>query len=257
MNLTEMPAQANVIVVNHATPQPHDFHDSGDEDWVKFYALTTFVNPDTGVEEKYTYRIKAGNLGENCKPVIELYREDDTDNPLAIADTIAGNSVVLERELDEWGDGMYYVKVRHNPTTPYIEDHTDYELQVDNEDAGGLLVLITGRVQDQTSGQGIDGAFITTNGGASAYSVGGRYDLYQKPGTWSVTATANGYLSYSNTVTVNTGGGIIPLDISIPPRPTASQAECFEDIDCDDGSFCNGSEQCVDDACVDGSPSWI
>ena len=40
---------------------------------------------------------------------------------------------------------------------------------MDNEDAGGLLVLITGRVQNKNSGQGIDGAFITTNeGGASA-----------------------------------------------------------------------------------------
>ena len=42
-------SEANVIVVNHAIPQPHNFHVLGDGDWVKFYALTTFVNPDTGV----------------------------------------------------------------------------------------------------------------------------------------------------------------------------------------------------------------
>ena len=54
----------------------------GDEDWVKFYALATFINPDTGVKEPYTYRIKAGNLGENCKPVIELYLENNLEDPI-------------------------------------------------------------------------------------------------------------------------------------------------------------------------------
>ncbi|MCK5187151.1 MAG: hypothetical protein KAR43_08460, partial [Deltaproteobacteria bacterium] len=48
--------QANVIVVNHATPQPHNFHYASDEDWVKFYAHRI-------AGEDYTYRIKAGNLG--------------------------------------------------------------------------------------------------------------------------------------------------------------------------------------------------
>ncbi len=30
--------------------------------------------------------------------------------------------------------------------------------------------------------------------------------------------------------------------------------ECLQDSDCDDGAFCNGTETCVDTACVAGSP---
>ena len=251
----DLASEANVIVVNHATPQPHNFHYPADKDWVTFYAITTYSNPQTNEPVPYTYRIKAGNLGENCKPLIELYHEDDLDNPIATTGDIldVGDEVVLTRELNGWGDGIYYVKVRHNPDYTYVGEHTAYELQVDNEDAGGLLVLITGKVRDRRSREGIDGAIIKTNGGGSTLSVGGSYDLYQKPGDWRLTARANTYESFTKSITVNTGGGFMPIDISMLPRSSAAQAECSEDGDCDDGLFCNGVETCADDACLEGS----
>ena len=43
------PSEANVIVVNHPTAQPHTFHHPDDVDWVKFYGLAK--------EENYTIEV--------------------------------------------------------------------------------------------------------------------------------------------------------------------------------------------------------
>ena len=56
---------ANVIVLNSGTPQQHNFHVAGDQDWVRFYGLS-------GV----AYSVKASNLGARCDVVLELYDSD-------------------------------------------------------------------------------------------------------------------------------------------------------------------------------------
>ena len=56
--------QANVITLNDLDVQPHNFHDLGDVDWVKFFALSG-----------QTYTIKAGNISVICDVVVELYRQ--------------------------------------------------------------------------------------------------------------------------------------------------------------------------------------
>jgi hypothetical protein len=96
-------------------------------------------------------------------------------------------------------------------------EETGYDLQVDSADAPALLVLITGRIEDQISGEGIDGAFISTDGGGSFISLGGRYDLYQKPGSWTLEVSADGYVSYFEGISIEEGDQIISKDIILDP----------------------------------------
>jgi len=56
--------QAKYIVID-ASPQTHNFHDSGDEDWIKFYGISGL-----------NYYIRADNPGADCNVVIELYDSD-------------------------------------------------------------------------------------------------------------------------------------------------------------------------------------
>ena len=91
-----------------------------------------------------------------------------------------------------------------------------------------LLILITGKVQDKVTLEPIDGALITC-GGASAISIGGKYDLYTIPGTWTLEASADGYEPYSKEIIV--GGGDVIIDYNIEMVPistiTTTTAPCF------------------------------
>ncbi|MBW1823856.1 MAG: caspase family protein, partial [Deltaproteobacteria bacterium] len=222
--------QANVIVINHLIPQPHNFHYSDDKDWIKFY----------GHEGEY-YTIEAGNLGTDCEPVIELYA------PIPIVeDTILNDKVTIDFECLE--DGIYYVRLL-SKTGAYGED-TGYDLRVDNASAGDLPALITGSVMNQLSWQGIDGALITISGGDSYFSVGGKYDLYHKPGGGlTITATAVGYADFTDTISIEAEDQIIVKDIMMTPIKTS---ECRTNASCSDGQYCNGMEMCIGGTCSPG-----
>ena len=197
--------QANVIVVNHFTPQPHNFHYAADEDWVKFYGHNG---------ENYT--IEAGNLGTDCEPVIELYYEDDSI-PIAIENTILINKVSMDFECPQ--DGKYYAML-WNKTGAYGEN-TSYDLQV-YSGVEILPVWITGRVEDLISWAPINGAVITTNGGGAAISCYGQYDLFQVPGTWYLQASAEGYAPFTSIVEVDAMDQIIRKDILMYPFGTST-----------------------------------
>ena len=91
-----------------------------------------------------------------------------------------------------------------------------------------LLILITGKVQDKVTLEPIDGALITC-GGASAISIGGKYDLYTIPGTWTLEANADGYEPYSKEIIVGGGDEIIDYNIEMVPISTitTTTAPCF------------------------------
>ncbi len=92
----------------------------------------------------------------------------------------------------------------------------------------GLLILITGKVQDKVTLEPIDGALITC-GGASAISMGGEYDLYMIPGTWTLEASADGYELYSKEIIVGGGDEIIDYNIEMVPISTITTTTdpCF------------------------------
>ena len=241
----DYPAQAQPVVVNHSIPQPHNLHHVNDWDWVTFYGFTD-----------YTYRIKADNLGINCKPRIEVYyQEDYPDGPLEYRTEnafIDNGSVSID--FDPLQDGVYYVKVFWNEDEVYLEGENSYELRVDNNDAGGLLTLIYGSVTDKFSRIGIDGAIIeTTDGGGSAISVGGAYEFFLKAGSWwlEARAPAQGYDSPPRElIIVEEGEPSVVKDIVMEP---ADILECTQASDCIDGLFCNGEEACTGGKCASGT----
>jgi hypothetical protein len=244
--------EANVIVVNHTTPQPHNFHYPGDEDWVTFYGLTEFVHPTTGEVQVYTYRIKASNLGDNCHPAIELYYEDDSI-PIAVEDTKVDSSVSLELELPE--DGIYYVRLFDKDTGVWLTIK-DYDLQVDNLDPGVLPERVYGRIEDQVSREAIHGAKITTASGGTI-STHGEYHFMQIPGEWNMDASYSGvYNPYHTTIEV-TAGHPVRKDIRMHPLATTTTSilpsGCTTDEFCFDGRFCNGIEWCVEGYCRAGN----
>jgi hypothetical protein len=103
---------------------------------------------------------------------------------------------------------------------------------------------------NQLSWQGIDGALITISGGDSYFSVGGKYDLYHKPGGGlTITATAVGYADFTDTISIEAEDQIIVKDIMMTPIKTS---ECITNNDCDDGLYCNGEEMCIGGTCSSG-----
>ncbi|MCP4105137.1 MAG: hypothetical protein GY749_06315 [Desulfobacteraceae bacterium] len=98
-------------------PQVHNFHDAGDEDWIKFYGLS-----DTN------YRIVASNLGPHCDVVIELY-DTDGSTLLSEKDTMFNERAVEVLEYSFDREDIYYVKIRHKDPIQYGEG-TEYDLKV-------------------------------------------------------------------------------------------------------------------------------
>jgi len=133
----DSPAEASWIVVNSTMPQEHNFHDPGDEDWVKFHVYFT----------PWPYTIATLNPGATCDTVIALFAESDLVSPiLTVDDTAYG-----EGELTSWissGTGWYYVRVTSYDPGDFGEG-TDYELQVTGDTGAnnGLATAISNGVR--------------------------------------------------------------------------------------------------------------
>jgi sugar lactone lactonase YvrE len=185
--------QAHVIELNLAA-QSHNFHDAGDQDWVKFYGISREI-----------YEIKTSNLGIRCDTVIELYDTDGTT--LLIGPWNWGFEG--EDELMNWvcpADGVYYVRVYHYGEEVFGED-TEYDLQVYRPVGPDWKWFIGGMVANAHSGQPIAGAIITTSVYGSAISLAdGSYLMLHPAGTFTFTVSATGYESITST------GVLIPED---------------------------------------------
>ncbi len=240
-------SEANVIVVNHPSSQPHTlYHPEGvdDTDWVKFYAVPT--------AQGHTYTVEAGNL-EGTYPVIELYKEDDLIEPL---------DVQIEYPADDndkvWFDfdctydglfqeGIYYVKVSWGATG---EGEMSYDLRV-YDGWAELTATVAGRVEDAITGEPIDGAVITiVNGTGSALSTRGEYMISEVPGSYTMTAREDRHVDSSYGIRIDTNDQYVRQDIDMHPIDTGG---CRSAAECDDGLFCNGIESCVNRTCQPGT----
>ena len=110
-----------------------------------------------------------------------------------------------------------------------------------------ILCLVTGTVRDLIFGDPIGGALISTNGGGLSMSnLDGKYDLYQKPGTWTMETQANGYVSFFEVISLGEEDQIVGMDIMMHPITTS---KCTKNNDCNDGVYCNGTEMCIGGTC--------
>jgi len=192
----DTPDQAGIIVLNDTRgPQRHNFHDAGDEDWIKFFGISGQV-----------YTIEAKNLSANCDIVIELYGTDGTTS-IATQDT---NGDEQADEILDWlcpQEGVYYLRYK-NYSSDFYGENTEYDLQVFRPHSCSVGT-VTGTVTDGDSGEGIGHTQIRTDKGDSAISdADGAYTMavIACNAATAVIADAFGYNIYEDALTVSEGG---------------------------------------------------
>jgi streptogramin lyase len=196
---------ANVIILNHADAQTHNFHDNGDQDWVKFYGIAG-----------ESYEIKTENCDTMCDTVITLYDESGTTE-IATRDfwRYGGN------ELLSWqcpSDGIYFVMVKQYTDTDYGQN-TGYDLRV-YQTVAPFSGFIEGIVIDALSGNHVGDVRIRTNDNNSTVSwpdSGAYLMIHPAGGPFTLTAEAAGYLTFTDSVSVEELG-IVTMNIIMVPE---------------------------------------
>ena len=204
--------EANVIVLNNDTPQQHNFHVAGDQDWVKFYGLSGMA-----------YSVKASNLGARCDVVLELY---DSDGVTRIAGPTDDGGAGVD-ELLEWlcaKDGVYYAKVAQFDQSIF-GDNTGYDLKIYNPVAPTFPGFLDGMVTDAVTQLPIPDVLIKTDHNVSTMSdADGIYSMVHRAGSYAVTVRAAGYGAMEFSAEISEGGTVLH-DIELTPL-----APVFPDI---------------------------
>ncbi len=193
--------QARVIVISD-NPQRHNFHDPGDQDWVKFH----------GISEN-CYTIEVTGLGADCDAVIEVYDPDGTTMLYSEEDGIEGHKKYLDFILS--ADGIYYVKIK-NSNPDIFNEETEYDLKIYYPESHPSAYS-SGHISDKDTGEPIETAKIKTGAGMSAISLSnGTFNMRHDPGTYTLTAEADGYETYSAEFEIKETG---TPDINISMKP--------------------------------------
>ena len=175
---------ARIIVLNEGVGETHNFHDNGDEDWVRFYGVSGEA-----------YNVKTDNLGIDCDTVIELYDTDGVTWLEEMDDYGAG-----EEEILYWAcpaDGIYFVKIRSFDPAVYGDDIV-YDLQV-FQPIGPYQGWIEGFISESGTGLPLSDVILRTNRPITGISLPtGGYEMGHPPGSWTLTATLAGYNPYTN-----------------------------------------------------------
>ncbi len=160
------------VEVNSSSAQAHNFHDSGDRDWVKF----SVAFGDTGYYSVYTE-----NLADRCDTVIELYGYSvagSTVVPIAFDDDSGQDGGGSSRIFMYLSEGLYYAEVYQYGDTIGGQD-TEYDLRVGHDE--GDYGSVEGYVTDSVTGFGVQGAnVIVILGGpprVATTGAGGYYKL--------------------------------------------------------------------------------
>ncbi len=149
------PAKAKVIILNNTEYQKHNFHESGDEDWIKFYGL-----------EGESYSIQADNVGADCDVVISLYDSDRVTFLEKGDDAGAGGADSLKCS-PLIRDGIYYVKI-HN-ISEISGENTQYGLKLFRAYAA-VVAMFQGSATDSISKAPLGNVMIKTDQSMTALS---------------------------------------------------------------------------------------
>ncbi len=196
-----------------AAPALHTFHDEGDEDWVKFFG---YIDDD---KDDHEYIVYISDVGSRCSIVIEVYTDDGktllTD---PFDDAVAGEETTVTFTITR--EGIYYIRLRNSDPAVYGDD-TDYRLMVQPGTSSGKPIgtgTITGTFTDAQSEAPLNNGLIRTDIGTAALPDRGVYQMVHSAGNFILSATANGYLSFSTQVTVE-AGETSTINIAMEPLP--------------------------------------
>jgi len=176
------PENAGIVFLNGKTPQNRNFHQYGDEDWVRFPGVAG---------EIYTIRIVG--QGDSCRAITEIY--DDKNVRLAVRETPLGEGL-LRWEWKCGQDGVFFIRIRNSDSGAFGAG-TGYQLDVFRP-IGPFVGFVKGIVTDATLGHGIGNAWIKTDAnGAAITRPDGRYLIIHEPGNVDLEINAEGYLPTS------------------------------------------------------------
>ncbi|MDM8521765.1 carboxypeptidase-like regulatory domain-containing protein [Desulfococcaceae bacterium HSG8] len=195
-------SQADTVIINES-PGHHNFHDAGDEDWVKFYGIAG-----------ETYYIRVNNRTHTCDTVIEIYDTDGTTLLIATENKdTAGKEEVLDWESPR--DGVFYVRLR-NLNPDFFGAYISYDLEVYKK-TGDFWGDLVGAITDAHTGEPIREAVVKTDDGFSNFGYpDGTYWIYKKPGHFTVGVEAPGYESSTRYVSMD-DGEVITEDFELEP----------------------------------------
>jgi hypothetical protein len=190
------PSMATIIIIDGSNPQSHNFHNAGDQDWVKFFGLAG-----------QSYTALADNLEVAAAPVIELFDTNGTTF-LESNDTInSSGEVVLD--FSPAKNGIFFIRVR-NSDSNIFGDRTGYELQLQQETTTDVDAKIQGVVLDAMSLDPIEDAVIWTSNNRSGLSEpDGDYEIPHPSGSYTLMAQASGFNTFEDDITIPEDGTLM------------------------------------------------
>ena len=170
--------QAKPIVINAREAMRHTFHDSGDEDWIKFYGIVGKV-----------YRIEISHLESHFLPEIDFYGPGNTflfTEPLY--DFVVDDEAYIEEIVDT--ESIYYVCVK-NKDPELFGANTGYDLRVGYPE-GAFSGLIFGKITDMNCDP-LQDIIIKTDAGSAISDTMGTFLMDHEKGDYRITYISNFY----------------------------------------------------------------
>ncbi|QTA83815.1 Carboxypeptidase-like regulatory domain-containing protein [Desulfonema limicola] len=174
--------RARSIFINTPESQHHNFHKSGDSDWVMFYGIS-------GVQ----YTVRVDNQSDISDAVIEIYKPDGQTLILKSENNnTAGFSNSLYWSCPE--TEVYFVKL-YNLNLDYYGETVSYDLEVIRPEAGDEG-YIWGTVTIKNTDSNIYKARIKTKegSGSAASDKDGIYEFKEEEGNYTLEAELEGYV---------------------------------------------------------------
>ncbi len=234
---------AGGIILNAADAQVRSFHQPGDVDWLRFYAVEDMV---------YTLSVQA--MAPECEPILTLVDNSGEtvtrwDGPLSADGT---REVSWRCDLD----GVYRLRME-NADPAVGGTGIGYELRIYSP-VGPFAGFVNGSVLDAVTGLPVSGATVRTDAGASDISrPNGRFLLIQAPGVSTLSAEAPGYeMAGVSSVTVGEAGTTVetillsPIDRDgdgVPDAQDAFPDDPTETADTDGDGVGDNADGCPDD----------
>jgi len=200
-------SQAKIIVLERF--QDHNFHKSGDADWVRFYGIS-------GLH----YKISVNNLSSISNAVIEIYDSKEIKKLRNSENSAATEGKTILLEWDCPTNGIYYVKFKD--FTDSYGANVRYNVQI-SQPAAPISGQVNGTVTDSLTKTPIGNVIITTERRSDISSQNGGYNLENHPtGTYMLTAEAEGYQTLTYTDLSVTATALTKRDISLTPSGAAA-----------------------------------